>query len=104
MFDIEFNVNSISNTILSHFEEGKTKVEKVLSSPGYEGIIQSFEVSDYLTNIEIEFEEGIVTENQNVFQTLAYGGQFLKREEGKEDEYLSVPPSQTLQKYIGFRK
>lgn len=102
-FDIEHNLEALEKTITARFKEGEMEVIKVLSSPGYSEIIAGFNVGENLSEIEISFKEGIVTENQNVFQTLAYGGAFLKRIPGEEDEYINVPPSATLQKYIGKR-
>lgn len=102
-FDIEHNLEALEETITARFEEGEMEVIKVLSSPGYNEIIAGFNVRENLSEIEISFKEGIVIENQNVFQTLAYGGSFLKRVPGEEDEYIDVPPSITLQKYIGKR-
>lgn len=102
-FDIEHNLEALEETITARFEEGEMEVIKVLSSPGYNEIIAGFNVRENLSEIEISFKEGIVIENQNVFQTLAYGGSFLKRVPGEEDKYIDVPPSITLQKYIGKR-
>ena len=102
-FDIEHNSKVLRDAVMNKFKEGEDEFINILSSPGYSDIIEDYTVGPNLSSIEIVFKDGIDTEGQNVFQTLAYGGSFLLKKEGKEDEYLDVPPSQTLQKYIGTR-
>lgn len=101
-FDLEHNEEAIKNNVLERFKEAEKEVSKVLGSQGFSHIIKSFEISNYMQSITIELQDGIVTEDQNIFQVLAYGGELVKEGDG-DKEYISVRPSQTLQKYIGAR-
>ena len=97
-FDIDYNEQIIRNNILKRFEEGRKEVIRTLSSDGYSQIIKSVSADDYLENLQIEFQDEVDIEGQNVLQVFAYGGEIKKG-----DDFISIPPSAIMQKYLGTR-
>lgn len=98
-FDLEFNKNSITNSVYNKYYKGKSEVEKILSSAGYKDIIKKAIVGDFFVNMSIEFQDGVSIEGQDIIQVLCYGGQVKK-----EEEFIKIPPNATMAKYLGARK
>jgi hypothetical protein len=97
-FDLDHNEEVLRNSFLKHFKEAEENVRKVLTSAGYEHIVKSVSVNDYLEGLTIEFEDEIDTKGQNVLQVLAHGGQIKKG-----DELIPVAPSETIRRYLSTR-
>ncbi|MGV9141920.1 MAG: hypothetical protein ACOC1X_03180 [Promethearchaeota archaeon] len=98
-FDIEHNEQALKNAVLERYEVGRQEVLRTLESDGYSEIIESVNADEYLENLEIKFKDGVDVEGQNVLQVLAYGGEIKK-----DDDFVSIPPSTIMQKFLGARK
>lgn len=97
-FDLEHNEKVIKESILKRFEKARNEVVKTLSSAGYSNVIKKVSTSEYLENLIIEFVDGVDVEGQNVLQVFAHGGTIKKN-----DEFISIPPSEAVAKYLSTR-
>lgn len=97
-FDLEHNEKVMKKAILERFETAREEVIRVLSSAGYSHVIKSVSSSEYLENLIIDFVEGVDIEGQNVLQVFAHGGTIKKN-----DEFVSIPPSEAVAKYLSTR-
>lgn len=97
-FDLEHNEKVMKKVILERFETARKEVIRVLSSAGYSHVIKSVRSSEYLENLIIDFVEGVDIEGQNVLQVFAHGGTIKKN-----DEFVSIPPSEAVAKYLSTR-
>lgn len=98
-FDLKRNEQILRQAILNRFEKGRQEVIRTLTSPGYQHIIKSVKTSEYLEDLVIEFVDGIDIKGQNVLQVFAHGGQVKKG-----NEFISIPPSDAIRKYLSTRK
>lgn len=97
-FDLEHNEKVMKKAILERFKTAREEVIRVLSSAGYSHVIKSVSSSEYLENLIIDFVEGVDIEGQNVLQVFAHGGTIKKN-----DEFVSIPPSEAVAKYLSTR-
>lgn len=97
-FDLQHNEKLLREAALKRFEKGRKEVINTLTSAGYEHIIKSVKVDDYLSELIIEFVDGVDIEGQNVLQVFAHGGQIKK-----DDELIPIPPSDVIRKYLSTR-
>lgn len=102
-FDIDYNTEVLRNSMLNNIEYKANEVRNILNSKGYKHIIQEVYVSKYLESIKVILKEGYDIKGQNVLMVFVYGGQIIKKQEDKENEYIAIPPSQTLQKHLGLK-
>ena len=101
MFDTEQLGNTIEDAVEQYWVKAKEEIEAELTSRGYEHIFEEINVSYSKDGISINatFKEDIKTEDQDVFELLARGGE-LQKEDGS---FIEVKPSSTLIKYLSKR-
>lgn len=98
-FDLSHNEDVLKKAVLNRFDKGRDEVVKTLTSAGYKHIIKSVSTSEYLEDLVIDFVDGVDIEGQNVLQVFAHGGQIKKG-----DEFIPIPPSDAVRKYLSTRK
>jgi len=103
MFNIPEATETISRVVLNYFAVAKAEILEELYSPGYAEIVDSLSIANDLSSVVITFKKDLSIEGVDAIELLAQGGVIRKQEEGKELEFIKVPPSPVIRRYLGKR-
>lgn len=102
MLDDKKIINGITFFFKKYFLSAKKQILDELNSAGYKDIITNVSISNDLGNIIISFNDNVqLDKDQDVIELLCQGGAVKKK--GTEKEFILIPGSPVLRKFLGKR-